>query len=93
MEAAWRDQLRAGTERLGISLSASQQDRFLAYLVLLRKWNRVFNLTAVKDDRELVPRHLVDSLSVAAFVVGPRVADVGTGAGQADAPAVGGDPR
>ena len=81
MQAEWRDQLQEGAESLGISLSAPQQDLFLAYLVLLRKWNRVFNLTAVKDDRELVPRHLVDSLSVAAFVAGPRVADVGTGAG------------
>ena len=81
METEWRNQLQEGAERLGISLSGRQQELFMAYLALLRKWNRVFNLTAVKDDRELVPRHLVDSLSVAAFVAGPRVADVGTGAG------------
>ena len=52
------------------------------YLTLLKKWNKPFNLTAVKSDRDMVVKHLLDSLSVAPYLSSvKRVCDVGTGAG------------
>jgi 16S rRNA (guanine527-N7)-methyltransferase len=57
------------------------QAQSLAYLALLQKWNRVYNLTGVRDAREMVTRHLLDSFAIMPFVAGPRVLDIGTGAG------------
>ncbi len=81
LEDLWRKQLDEGCRQLGLSLEEDRVDPLIAYLHLLRKWNRVFNLTAVRDERELVSRHLVDSLSIAASIRGPRIADIGSGAG------------
>jgi 16S rRNA (guanine527-N7)-methyltransferase len=66
---------------LGLAISAGAQARSLAYLTLLQKWNRVYNLTGVRDAREMVTRHLLDSFAIIPFVAGPRVLDIGTGAG------------
>ena len=52
-----------------------------AFIVLLDKWNKTYNLTAVRDPAEMVPRHLLDSLAVAPFITTGRLLDVGTGAG------------
>jgi len=77
----WRRQLTEGLEALGLVLLPPQQDALLAYLTLLSKWNRTYNLTAIRDPREMVSRQLLDSLSILPWVRGPRVLDVGTGAG------------
>ena len=57
------------------------EDAFLNYLRLLQHWNKAFNLTAIRDDRGQVIRHLLDSLVILPFVSGNQVVDVGTGAG------------
>jgi 16S rRNA (guanine527-N7)-methyltransferase len=53
----------------------------VAYLDLMQRWNQVYNLTAIKDEQELVLLHIIDSLSVNAFLHGNKIIDVGTGAG------------
>ena len=73
--------LRSGADGLGLNLEAEQIDRLLGYLELLDKWGRTYNLTAIRDRRSAVDRHLLDSLAVNAFLAGGRVLDVGTGAG------------
>ncbi|QJD28923.1 16S rRNA (guanine(527)-N(7))-methyltransferase RsmG [Methylococcus geothermalis] len=73
--------LEQGLSELGLSADPGQRRRLLHFVELLRKWNRVYNLTAIEDPRESVQLHLLDSLSVAPYLHGERVLDVGTGAG------------
>lgn len=73
--------LKSGLQAMLLELPPPTQAKLLAYLQLLEKWNRHYNLTAVRDPQEMVPRHLLDSLAVLPFLRGPRVIDVGTGAG------------
>jgi 16S rRNA (guanine527-N7)-methyltransferase len=73
--------LETGAAGLGLRLSAAQRDQMLALLGELREWNARFNLTAIRDPREMVVKHLLDSLSVQPWLQGGRIADVGTGAG------------
>lgn len=75
------DQLSAGVDALGLEIGAEAQEKLVAYLALLAKWNRVYNLTALRNPSEWVTHHLLDSLSVLPFVRGPVIADVGSGAG------------
>jgi 16S rRNA (guanine527-N7)-methyltransferase len=53
----------------------------LAYLSELQQWNRAYSLTAVRDPLEMVPRHLLDSLSILPWLAGGQLVDVGSGAG------------
>lgn len=57
------------------------QDQLVNYLLLLEKWNQAYNLTSVRDIKEMIVQHILDSLSVAEFINGKRVLDVGSGAG------------
>ena len=70
-----------GSERLGIPLSTQAVAQLMVYLALLERWNRAYNLTAVRDPEAMVVRHVLDSLSILPWVEGPRVLDVGSGAG------------
>ena len=58
--------LRAGVQALGLSLDDRRIDQLLAYLDLLAKWNKVYNLTAVRDPEQMLAQHLLDSLAVIA---------------------------
>lgn len=81
-------ELSRGAAELGVELSEAQQQRLLAYLALLIKWNKAYNLTAVRDPNEMVSRHLLDSLSVVSFVRegGDTWLDVGSGGGMPGIP-------
>jgi len=75
------EELKRGSEQLGISLSAEMQDKLLDYLALLHKWNKIYNLTAVRDPQQMVSNHLLDSLAVVPYLWKGRWLDVGCGAG------------
>lgn len=83
MNETQRTELVTGARQLGIELSRLQQEQLLVYLALLIKWNRAYNLTAVRDPQEMVSRHLLDSLSVLEHVrlQGMTWLDVGSGGG------------
>jgi len=74
-------QLDAALAELGIYLSEDVQKRVLGHLDLIAKWNRVYNLTAIRESDKALTHHVLDSLAVLPHLVGNRVADVGTGAG------------
>lgn len=79
------ESLRASAHAAGLSWRSEGEDpqaasRLAAYLNELQRWNRAYSLTAITGTREMVPRHVMDSLAVAPWVHG-RVLDAGTGAG------------
>jgi 16S rRNA (guanine527-N7)-methyltransferase len=73
--------LEQGISELNVGLPANGPEKLLAYLNLLQKWNRVYNLTAIREQARLVSHHLLDSLAVAPHIPGELVVDVGSGAG------------
>ncbi len=74
--------LKEGAAALGLDLSETQVDKLMAYQALLAKWNKVYNLTALRDPAQMVTHHLLDSLSaMTAFSGAQRVLDVGAGGG------------
>jgi 16S rRNA (guanine527-N7)-methyltransferase len=79
-------QLREGLAALGLELPDAVKAKLLAYVALLKKWNATYNLTAIRDEGEMVTQHLLDSLSVLpvmqkSALAGRRWADIGSGAG------------
>lgn len=81
MEAQLATDLQRGCAALALELDGRQQELLLEYLALLVKWNKAYNLTAVRDPTQMVARHLLDSLVIAPHIQGQRLIDVGTGAG------------
>jgi 16S rRNA (guanine527-N7)-methyltransferase len=73
--------LADGIEAFGIGLSSAQIAQLEGYLDLLEKWNRVYNLTAIRERAQMVTHHVLDSLAVLPHLRGPRVLDVGSGGG------------
>ena len=74
-------QLAQGVKELGIALPTGAQERLLQFLALLQKWNRVYNLTAVRETQRMVSEHLLDCLAVTPYIGENRILDVGSGAG------------
>ena len=74
--------LRDGADTLGLALSEVQHEQLLDYLALLLKWNAVYNLTSVRDPRQMVTQHLLDAMAALhAFSSVKQVLDVGSGGG------------
>ncbi|MCU0956993.1 MAG: 16S rRNA (guanine(527)-N(7))-methyltransferase RsmG [Hydrogenophaga sp.] len=101
-----RPTLEAGLRELGLALSAGQVDQLLAYQDLITKWNKVYNLTAVRDPQEMLTHHLLDSLAAippllrqtggqSGFAAGPPQGETAPGPGEDRGPSRswGSDPR
>ncbi len=73
--------IRWGAEILGLDLTDRQAEQLNRYVELLRKWNKAYNLTAVRDPKQMVIRHLFDSLAIQRYVAKTEIIDVGSGAG------------
>jgi len=73
--------LSDAAKEIGMSLNEIQLGLLLDYLALLIKWNKAYNLTAIRDPQEMLVKHLIDSLSIAPYIQGDYLADVGTGPG------------
>lgn len=81
MQLSVEQRLSAGVANLAVPVSAEKQTLLLRYLALMQKWNQAYNLTAIREPHDMVIKHLLDSLSIAPWVKGPRVLDIGTGGG------------
>jgi 16S rRNA (guanine527-N7)-methyltransferase len=75
------ERLAAGIVEMGLNISAEKQKKLLDYIGLLQKWNKVYNLTAIRDPLEMVTLHLLDSLSVLPYIKAKNLLDVGSGGG------------
>lgn len=81
-----RASLKQGAEELGLALTQAQSDGLMAYLQLIQKWNKVYNLTAVREPQAMLTHHVLDSLAVVAPLLRQcpdvkTLLDVGSGAG------------
>ena len=73
--------LAQGLAELNLPLPAAARQQLIDYLALLQKWNKVYNLTAVREPRKMLGHHLLDSLAVVPHVSGTKLLDVGSGGG------------
>ncbi|WP_166268626.1 16S rRNA (guanine(527)-N(7))-methyltransferase RsmG [Marinobacter caseinilyticus] len=80
-DSLWRRQLEQGLATAGLPVTDQQQTQLVAFLELLAKWNKAYNLTAVREPAEMVSRQLLDSLSIQPFVTTDHLLDVGAGGG------------
>lgn len=81
MTSSAQAKLEAGLKQAGLILNEGVRQKLLDYLALIQKWNKVHNLTAVRDPEDMVTLHLLDSLSVLPHIKARRLLDVGSGAG------------
>ncbi len=73
--------LDRGLQELAIRLNSHARQQLLTYLELLGKWNRIYNLTAIRDPLKMVTHHLLDSLAVLPHLPSGHLADIGSGGG------------
>jgi len=78
---ACRKILVSGLESLNLFLSADKIEQLLDFIKLIEKWNKAYNLTAIRNREDMVRLHLLDSLTIVPFIEGKSVIDIGTGAG------------
>jgi 16S rRNA (guanine527-N7)-methyltransferase len=76
-----KEQLAQGIDRLDIELPQDSLERLVSYVSLLGKWNRVYNLTAIREPGKVVTHHVLDSLAVLPHINADTIADIGSGAG------------
>lgn len=87
MASDLKAQLARGCAALSLELSETQKQQLLDYVALLVKWNKVYNLTSVREPAQMLSRHILDSLSVLPYLDAPSLLDVGTGGGLPGIPA------
>ena len=81
-------QLAAGIAAMNLDIGEPQQQKLLAYLALLQKWNKTYNLTALRDEAKMVSHHLLDSLTLLPYIRNAQtLADIGSGGGMPGIPA------
>ncbi len=73
--------LVSGLKTLSLELSETQQQQLVDYVKLIDKWNKAYNLTSVRDPREMMVKHILDSLAIVPYLEGENIIDVGTGPG------------
>jgi 16S rRNA (guanine527-N7)-methyltransferase len=73
--------LVVGLEQMGLALPILAQERLVAYLKLLLKWNKTYNLTAIQEPERMLGLHLLDSLAIVPYIAPDRLLDVGSGGG------------
>jgi len=73
--------LSNGVDEIGIEIDDVRKRALLGYMSLLKRWNRVYNLSTIKSDKDFVTRHLLDSLTVVPYLQGRKIIDIGSGAG------------
>lgn len=76
-----RQLLLTGITQLGLEVTEEQVDLLLAFVVLIEKWNKTYNLTAIRGRDEMLRLHILDSVSILPSISGKKIIDVGTGAG------------
>jgi 16S rRNA (guanine527-N7)-methyltransferase len=84
--------LRQGLEELALALPEAAQEKLLAYVELLAKWNKTYNLTAIRKPEKMLSHHLLDSLAVLPHLSAGPLADVGSGGGLPGIPLAIADP-
>ncbi len=75
------DLLANGLKELALAISVQQQEKLLEYVGLLCKWNKTYNLTAVREPEKMIGLHILDSLAVLPYLNAVNILDVGTGGG------------
>lgn len=78
--------LVSGLDALSLDLSDKQQQQLVDYVLLMDKWNKAYNLTSVRDPKQMMVKHILDSLAIVPFLDGNNIIDVGTGPGLPDMP-------
>ena len=81
MKEPLRQQLEFGLKQMGLHFPVPVQQKLVHYIQLIARWNKTFNLTAIRDVEDMVSRHLLDSLAVQPYIEGKTILDVGSGAG------------
>jgi len=76
-----RQQLEFGLKQMGLRYPVEIQQKLVHYIQLIARWNKAFNLTAIRDVEEMVSKHLLDSLVVQPYLEGSLILDIGSGAG------------
>jgi len=81
MKAPLDQQLEFGLKQMGLHYSVDMQQKLIHYIQLITRWNKSFNLTAIRNVEDMVSKHLLDSLVVQPYIEGSLILDVGSGAG------------